>query len=634
MNTRVLELLKTPKNIQSEDLLLLKQEIQAFPYIQNIRALHLYGVHLYDQENYQKELSVTAAYTTDKKILYQLINGKIQQQPKPELIVDTTIENIDSNNIVKEEIAVSETEEPVLLASSKHDYEAIAENLIEKIPEEKLVFVNGERNRILFEGEEDFLNDTNNDTIDLESTLESGTIVTQKQQVAIADISSEETSSPTDLEEKINSIKTEIPEVTNIEIEAPQIENEIPSELPEKVDDSQIEIEAIHNPEPKNDDNQNQLLSNDELIIDEENINSIEVSNKVDDAAELSFHGTDSFLPEVKIESHATENVTHEKPIQSTINKHEDEMRKLIEEVEKKMKAKKLVEEKSVEEEPNVDFQDINFSETQSFELQKGEVLNPEIIETEQEISEIEVRELEEEAKDDEAKDETVSTWKPMSFDTHIPDSAISKSSTSFPIPRAAEKKEVKESIAVDAAPTIVEEKEVQIEENKVTTLEIPVVEAQPIIETTEIAKPVSKSIEEKKIPTIIKEESLPTSNSTVVDDSNVPGFINTWQSWLKIDRNEEIEEDFTEKKNKVIESFIENSPKISQLKDEVNFVVKEKNDDISHLMTETLAKLYMDQKLYAKAIKAYQTLAIKHPDRKEYFEGKVKEVKDNKTKN
>jgi hypothetical protein len=63
----------------------LRGEIDAFPYIQNIRALHLYGVHLYEKENYQKELSTTAAYTTDKKILYQLINGKIQQKPKPKI---------------------------------------------------------------------------------------------------------------------------------------------------------------------------------------------------------------------------------------------------------------------------------------------------------------------------------------------------------------------------------------------------------------------------------------------------------------------------------------------------------------------------------------------------------------------
>lgn len=80
MNAKVLELLKNPKNIQSEDMNLLKEEINSFPYIQNIRALHLYGVHLFDKENYQKELSTTAAYTTDKKILYQLINGKIQQK--------------------------------------------------------------------------------------------------------------------------------------------------------------------------------------------------------------------------------------------------------------------------------------------------------------------------------------------------------------------------------------------------------------------------------------------------------------------------------------------------------------------------------------------------------------------------
>ncbi len=85
MNPRVLELIKNPKNIQLEDLGLLKEEIHTFPYIQNIRALHLYGVHLYEKENYQKELSTTAAYTTDKKILYQLINGKIRQESKQEI---------------------------------------------------------------------------------------------------------------------------------------------------------------------------------------------------------------------------------------------------------------------------------------------------------------------------------------------------------------------------------------------------------------------------------------------------------------------------------------------------------------------------------------------------------------------
>src|SRR5690606_13799763 len=47
-----------------------------------------------------------------------------------------------------------------------------------------------------------------------------------------------------------------------------------------------------------------------------------------------------------------------------------------------------------------------------------------------------------------------------------------------------------------------------------------------------------------------------------ILQDSNVPNFINTWQSWLKIDRTKEvakekIEISITEIKNKVIENFI-----------------------------------------------------------------------------
>ncbi|WP_435523045.1 hypothetical protein [Chryseobacterium indoltheticum] len=61
---------------------------------------------------------------------------------------------------------------------------------------------------------------------------------------------------------------------------------------------------------------------------------------------------------------------------------------------------------------------------------------------------------------------------------------------------------------------------------------------------------------------------------------------------------------------------------------------MKEKTDDISHLMTETLANLYIEQKLYTKAINAFHTLANKHPDRKEYFENRIQEVKDSRGKN
>jgi hypothetical protein len=64
----------------------------------------------------------------------------------------------------------------------------------------------------------------------------------------------------------------------------------------------------------------------------------------------------------------------------------------------------------------------------------------------------------------------------------------------------------------------------------------------------------------------------------------------------LKIDRKEtEVPEEtepvkIIEKKAEIIDKFIEDNPKISQLREDGNFVVKEKASDISHLMTETLA--------------------------------------------
>ena len=76
MEARILELLHRPENIAKEDIALLQKEISKYPYVQSIRTLQLSAVHLFDVENYHKELTKTAAFTTDKKILYQFINKK------------------------------------------------------------------------------------------------------------------------------------------------------------------------------------------------------------------------------------------------------------------------------------------------------------------------------------------------------------------------------------------------------------------------------------------------------------------------------------------------------------------------------------------------------------------------------
>ena len=87
MNSRVLELIKNPELFQKQDLEILNSEIKKQPYIQNIRALYLYGIYTHQPENYPKELSTTAAYTTDKKILYQFINKKEIAEKAPNLFI-------------------------------------------------------------------------------------------------------------------------------------------------------------------------------------------------------------------------------------------------------------------------------------------------------------------------------------------------------------------------------------------------------------------------------------------------------------------------------------------------------------------------------------------------------------------
>jgi hypothetical protein len=723
MNTRVLELLKNPKNIQSEDLPLLKEEINSFPYIQNIRALHLYGVHLYDKENYQKALSSTAAYTTDKKILYQLINGKIQQA-KPQIIeqvVEKAPEKVIENQIEETEKPVGEeipqVENPVRnlpKSFSDHDYEAASEGLIADKPEIKHIVVDGERNRILFEGEENFLKENNNETIDLESTLESGVIVTHKSTAHQTDLSENDkenaivaeelagTSSETENQENHVLPETQVEEITdnselnldeNLAAQSEEVLSETEAEFnetdnvvqtpkseiiiteeaiasekaEEKVnDENEISFQEIESFPTEKSTEETELPKitlnsdviktdeiqeglNQELIIEEDKIESEQIVEKINDEAELSFHGTDSFLPEVKIEPVQNTENSPSTVSKSNVNKHEDEMRRLIEEVEKRMKAKKESAPEKAEIEEETVNNDISFAETQAFyvgEEQKSaeegvvkvaEAIVEEDLEEKKSEENIEVSE-----KAVELETPVNSTWKPMSFETNRPDSLLNKPVEATQTKEELLKKEEssKPEIIAEETPKVIET------ENKTETIE-----TVEVSEKVEEAKPAEISEDQNnEVPVMnvsffgsdiaslglsfksdqkekaeAKEQEAQQKN----DDSNIPGFINTWQSWLKIERVEEAPIDKAEIKNKVIESFIENNPKISQLKDEVNFVVKEKTDDISHLMTETLANLYIEQKLYSKAVNAFLILSNKFPDKKEYFEAKIQEIKD-----
>ncbi len=86
------------------------------------------------------------------------------------------------------------------------------------------------------------------------------------------------------------------------------------------------------------------------------------------------------------------------------------------------------------------------------------------------------------------------------------------------------------------------------------------------------------------------------------------------------------------QKKNVLIDKFIENNPKIPPVKkdSELPAVFYEpSNADNSSLMTETLARVYLEQKKYQKAIQAYEILILKYPEKSSFFADRILDIKN-----
>lgn len=572
MNTRVLELIKNPKIILENDLEILASETAKMPYAQSIRALYLYGINLYQPEKYKENLSKTAAYTTDKKILYQFINS--EKLSKKESVFTSIISDNKSDNQIIDEAKPAEPElvEEIENADNhsvlnKFDVDKIIES--EDIKTEEYIVVNGEKNRLLYEGEENFLEEKTPE-VDIEASKESGQLTLKEETKTV---------------EKLILIDENPSEET---IATPEITEEIN-------EDNSLDFSKISESEP-------------------------EIQSK-----DISFSGIQDFLPEVKF-SVPKNHLDYLNP-----PKKEKKGEKIIENKPTSDAQKKeiFVEILPKEELEIEDISEISFENTQAFDINPTEKVSEnsesEILEDADEQLELVIKENNESIESSNIESEPATEWKPMQFDSYIPDALIGKQQEQkIEIPKATEilaKEEtnLENETAIDKDKT--ENDEINAEEN-LTENQVSEIE-RPVFNVSFFGNEVSK-IEEKQE----SQPEKPTEKAEQQTESNVGTFINTWQSWLKIDRPK-TEDNPAKAKEKIIDNFIENNPKISKLKEESNFVIKEKKDDISHLMTETLAKLYAEQKLYSKAIKAYEILSEKHPHKKDYFKEKIEEIKE-----
>jgi len=103
-----------------------------------------------------------------------------------------------------------------------------------------------------------------------------------------------------------------------------------------------------------------------------------------------------------------------------------------------------------------------------------------------------------------------------------------------------------------------------------------------------------------------------------------------------KLNKNDSTDEDIDfplekdvlkKKKFELIDRFIENNPKIVPTKKATSKVDMTESIklDKEELMTETLAKVYLEQKKYKKAIQAYKILSLKYPEKSGFFADRIK---------
>ncbi|MEL1243485.1 tetratricopeptide repeat protein [Flavobacterium sp. DGU11] len=145
---------------------------------------------------------------------------------------------------------------------------------------------------------------------------------------------------------------------------------------------------------------------------------------------------------------------------------------------------------------------------------------------------------------------------------------------------------------------------------------EAPTEEITAAEEKLEIGRPIDFNPQEKHSFA----EWLQLSKMTPVSREEKPGE----------DNPEPANSDSLAKKLELIDKFIENNPKIAPVKNSPQPPVSivRSSEDNSSLMTETLAKVYLEQKKYAKAIQAYEILILKYPEKSVFFADRISDIK------
>ncbi|MDV6168834.1 tetratricopeptide repeat protein [Flavobacterium sp. DG1-102-2] len=145
-----------------------------------------------------------------------------------------------------------------------------------------------------------------------------------------------------------------------------------------------------------------------------------------------------------------------------------------------------------------------------------------------------------------------------------------------------------------------------------------------PAIEATEEKLSIGKPLEFNSSETHSFAEWLQLSKLTPINRDEEK------KKEPEITENEVEKEDILSKKMEIIDRFIEANPKIAPVRNNTPSPanIEKSTQDNSMLMTETLARVYLEQKKYSKAIQAYEILILKYPEKSVFFADRISDIK------
>ena len=650
METRIIDLIKNPETLRVEDLSLLETEIEKFPYMQSLRAIYLLGVHRFYNEHFPKELAKTAAYTTDKRILYNLINKTnenkaaalaasafpfktefttktpaLQEIKIEETPIHTEEEVVENTDLVVENQPV-EISETVSFVEENTNEEQQAVNIetpsisdVSPVEEPQYSAPSPERS----EYEQKKLAIDEYIAAEM-AKLKSGTATEEpsivEKEEDLEPVKAIETISETEKEEiTVEEVKAE--EISPIEIiEEKEVEVEVEIEAEPIVEEERFSAEELASPSTFN------LKKPKETTIDFYN------RKQTGFVEETSAQKEDYYSSAKTVE----ENEVKETTVDFYAKKQAEPIEEVPAQKEDYYSVKPVSESPAEDEakETSIDF----YAQKQTKSIEETSVQKEDIYSAKTTSESSAENEEKETTIDFYARKQTESVEKNpvQKEDIYSSEKTAENEARGSNIDFYASKKtasDTQEEQKSVYSPVDIYQKPIETEKDEpVEVYKNPVdfysSQNKPVQEEENISTMEEAANSEKQEPKVEIETEKVTEVEKPASNSNVTSFISTWKSWLKIDRSEIVTPSEQDKKAAIIDKFIENNPKISPIKDDVDFIVKEKSNDISHLMTETLAQLYVEQKLYTKAIQAYKILQEKHPEKTEEFEEVIEEIK------